>query len=210
MDPYQILGVSPSSSGDEIKKAYRALVKRYHPDRYASAPQNVQDQASEKAKQINAAYDEIQKLRAGGGASGGYGGYRQYGGGPGYGPAGGYGSAGGGADFETIRQLIAMGQVLRAESLLLAMPERPARWFYLYGLVNMRKGQFAGARECFETACRMEPGELEYRQALEQLDGVLQQNRKRFRFGGMNDGLCQLCQCLLCMGACGGGRFCCF
>ncbi|MDR3085446.1 MAG: DnaJ domain-containing protein [Christensenellaceae bacterium] len=210
MDPYQILGVSPNAGDDEIKKAYRDLVKRYHPDRYAAAPQNVQDQASEKAKQINAAYDQIQKMRAGGSSgAGGYGGYRQYGGASGYGSSGGYEGAGGSFGFEEIRQLIAMGQVLRAESLLLAMQDRPARWHYLYGLVNMRKGQFAGARECFETACRMEPGTLEYRQALEQLDGVLQQNRRKFSFGGMGDGFCQLCQCLLCLSACGGGRFCC-
>ena len=69
MDPYKVLGVSPSATDDEIKTAYRNLVKKYHPDRYANAPKEVQDQVSEKVKQINAAYDEIKRIRSGGGAS---------------------------------------------------------------------------------------------------------------------------------------------
>ena len=64
MDPYKVLGVSPSATDDEIKTAYRNLVKKYHPDRYANAPKEVQDQVSEKVKQINAAYDEIKRSRA--------------------------------------------------------------------------------------------------------------------------------------------------
>ena len=73
MDPYKVLGVSPSATDDEIKTAYRNLVKKYHPDRYANAPKEVQDQVSEKVKQINAAYDEIKRIRSGGGASSSYG-----------------------------------------------------------------------------------------------------------------------------------------
>ena len=75
MDPYKELGVSPSASDEEIKTAYRNLVKKYHPDRYANAPKEVQDQVSEKVKRINTAYDEIKKMRSGGGTgSAGYGG----------------------------------------------------------------------------------------------------------------------------------------
>ena len=54
MDPYKVLGVSPSATDDEIKTAYRNLVKKYHPDRYANAPKEVQDQVSEKVKQMDA------------------------------------------------------------------------------------------------------------------------------------------------------------
>ena len=66
MNPYDVLGVSPSASDEEIKKAYRALAKKYHPDRYTDSV--LKEQASEKIKEINAAYTEIQRIRNGGGS----------------------------------------------------------------------------------------------------------------------------------------------
>ena len=67
-DPYKVLGVSPSSTEDEIKTAYRALAKKYHPDNYADSP--LSDLASEKMKEINEAYDEIMRQRKARQASG--------------------------------------------------------------------------------------------------------------------------------------------
>ena len=63
MDPYKVLGVSPSASDDEIRQAYRSLAKKYHPDNYANNP--VADLAAEKMKEINAAYEQIQEMRKG-------------------------------------------------------------------------------------------------------------------------------------------------
>ncbi|PLV58080.1 J domain-containing protein [Thermotoga sp. KOL6] len=54
MDPYEILGVKPGSSKEEIEKAYKELVKKYHPDRYKDHP--LKDIAEEKMKEINRAY----------------------------------------------------------------------------------------------------------------------------------------------------------
>ena len=54
MDPYEVLGLSPGASDDEVKKAYRALAKKYHPD--ANPGDKV---AEQKMKDINAAYDMI-------------------------------------------------------------------------------------------------------------------------------------------------------
>ena len=69
-DPYKVLGVSPNATDEQIKTAYRELARKYHPDTYAGNP--LSDLAEEKMQQINAAYDEIQRMRRGGGQNGGY------------------------------------------------------------------------------------------------------------------------------------------
>ena len=74
-DPYQVLGVSPSASDDEIKTAYRKLSRKYHPDANINNPDK--DQAEEKFKQVQQAYDEVMKIRQNGGSSYGGGGYGQ-------------------------------------------------------------------------------------------------------------------------------------
>ena len=75
MDAYKLLGVSPDATDDEIKKAYRALARKYHPDKYRDS--DLADLASEKMKHINAAYEQIKDMREkGGNGQGGYnGGY---------------------------------------------------------------------------------------------------------------------------------------
>ncbi|MDD2355609.1 MAG: J domain-containing protein, partial [Lachnospiraceae bacterium] len=56
-DPYQVLGISRSASDEEIKKAYRTLSRKYHPDANINNPNKAQ--AEEKFKEVQTAYQQI-------------------------------------------------------------------------------------------------------------------------------------------------------
>ena len=60
---YQTLGVNPDATNEEVKTAYRSLVKKYHPDRYATQSEQAQKAAAEKFKQIQDAYEKIKAAR---------------------------------------------------------------------------------------------------------------------------------------------------
>ena len=69
-DPYEVLGVSPNASEEEIKAAYRELVKKYHPDKYQNNP--LADLAEEKLREVNEAYEYLERQRSNGYSSGTY------------------------------------------------------------------------------------------------------------------------------------------
>ena len=62
-NPYRVFGLTSDASDAEIEQAYRRLIGQYHPDRVAGAAPELQKQAEEKARDINAAYDRIRQLR---------------------------------------------------------------------------------------------------------------------------------------------------
>ena len=134
-DPYQVLNVSSTASDDEVKKAYRDLARKYHPDNYHDNP--LADLAQEKMKEINAAYDEIQRRRSGqtGGraaASQGYGyGYQQQ------------TAYSGNAAFQQVRMAIRVSHVLA-----LASPRKASRVRYALRKVSCT----ASSASC--TSCR--------------------------------------------------------
>ena len=58
-----MLGVPPTATDDEVKKAYRRMAMKYHPDRVAGMSEEMQRNAAEQMKEINEAYEQINKLK---------------------------------------------------------------------------------------------------------------------------------------------------
>ncbi len=187
-DPYKVLGVTPSASDDEIKKAYRELAKKYHPDNYVDNP--LSDLAQEKMKEINEAYDLITKQRKGGGGS-----YNQAGSGQSS-----YQSSGSNPSYAQIRQAIQSGNLQYAEQLLDSCPTRDAEWNFLMGTLYFRKGWLDDARSFLQRACSMEPYNQEYRQAL----NMVNSNGVPYRQSGYGPpaqqgmDMCDMCTAMMC------------
>lgn len=213
-DPYKVLGISPSSTDEQVKSAYRELAKKYHPDSYADNP--LADLAQEKMKAINEAYDQIMKERQSGGQQ--QGGYQNggYAGGPFTGRTG--GGYGGSSQFADIRRLIRAGRMEEAEELLNGVPSqnRDGEWYFLKGNIAYSRGWMDQATEYFTRACNMNPTNQEYKAALNQL--MWQQNGG-MRYNPYNTTntspagggctVCDLCSGLICLDClCGNGGCC--
>ena len=210
-DPYKILGVPETATDAEVKKAYLNLARKYHPDNYHDNP--LAELAQEKMKEINAAYEQITKERGskGGGSSSssasGYGG--SYGGYGGY--SGSY--AGSSSVLQQVRIAISTGDLTRAEALLANYSDHNAEWNFLRGAVCYRRGWMDEAHRYYQTACQMDPGNAEYRRALEFMDhaGETTYHPEGRTFGTdmctANPCLTLCCAYTLCNG--GGYYFCC-
>ncbi|MDR0381539.1 MAG: J domain-containing protein [Oscillospiraceae bacterium] len=196
-DPYSVLGVARSASDGEIKKAYRDLARKYHPDNYVG--NDLADLAQEKMKEINEAYETIVRERESGGARASAGGWA--------GP-----TQGGHGVYARVRRDIMAGRVAEAERALQEMDTRDAEWYFLMGSVCHRKGWFDEARRHVEHACAQDPGNPEYRQAQEQMRGAAYRRPdfggfyERQRYGGYpRQSGCSSCDCctsLLCADCC--------
>lgn len=62
-DPYATLGITSDASDAEVEQAYRRLISQYHPDRVSGAANELRQQAENRARSINTAYDRIQTER---------------------------------------------------------------------------------------------------------------------------------------------------
>ena len=195
-DPYKVLGVSRDASDDEIKKAYRELARKYHPDNYANNP--LSDLVEEKMKEINEAYDEIQKQRANK-SSGDTSQYRSS-------SSGSYTHAG---EYRHIRELINDGSYSEADLILdsISQADRNAEWNFLKGCVLIRRGHYFDALKFLDTACSMDPGNMEYQAMRDNLRNQSSSygNQPRDPVGCT---LCDICNCLICLDCLSGGRCC--
>lgn len=202
-DPYEVLGVSPDAGDDEVKRAYRELARKYHPDNYQNNP--LADLAEEKMKEINQAYDAITKGRTGGTSSYGGGGYAQsggysYGGGASY-----QQQSAGGNGFAQARQAINRNDLDGAEQILQGAPSRNGEWYFLMGSIAYRRGWLDEARQNYQIAVQMDPNNMEYRQAL----GMMQRGGYGYQpdMAGTSCDAMDCCTAMMCMNCmCGGCR----
>ena len=204
-DPYKVLGVSPDASDEEIKRAYRNLAKKYHPDRNPG-----DETAAKKMQQINAAYEQIKN--PGAAQQSGYSQYDPFGGFGSYGSYGGYNRSYGESDSGDNYQKAAMnyiryGRYQEALNALNNATDRNARWYYLSALANNGLGNQVTALEHIRRAVSMEPDNQEYIEALNQIEhGGAAYRQQAGNFGGfemrsnpcMNLCLCYLCQMFCC------------
>ena len=211
-DPYQVLGVPSTATDEEVKKAYRNLARKYHPDNYHDNP--LADLAQERMKEINEAYEEIQTQRKRGASAGSYGTSSGYTGGAsyGYGGYGGYQSYAG--PYQRVRMAILQNDLNLAEELLNAMQNHDAEWNFLKGVLCQKRGWMDEAKRYYETAVQMDPDNREYQRALDMAEGrggaYRPEGYSQMSSAECGDGTClRLCGTLLCCNALGGGYFCC-
>jgi molecular chaperone DnaJ len=194
-DPYKVLGVTPDTPPDEIKKAYRRLAKQYHPDLHPG-----DEECARRMNEINSAYDQINNPQK----------YQQPGyGGPGGADGGGYADPFGAyrawgeqqrtrqsydyaaqaPELQRAWQLIQQQAYQSALEALEAVElrRRGARWYYLSALANSGLGNRILALQQIQQAVRMEPGNLEYQVVLQQLQmsgGFYQQQSESYCASG--------------------------
>ena len=215
-DPYKVLGLTPDATDEQVKKAYRTLAKKYHPD---LNPGN--KEAEQKMKEINEAYDRIKSGNvSGNNNSGGYSGYSgggQYGryysyGGNGF---GGYYYYGGNqgqnrdkydtTELNAAYNYISAGHYKEALHVLSTVTNRDAAWYYLSARANAGAGNRVTALEHAKKAVELEPSNDEYVNFADRLEyggRTYSANSGRYAQGG-GISCTSLCLGYLCL------RFCC-
>ena len=220
-DPFDILGVEKGATDEEVKTAYRTLVKKYHPDNYQN-DNPLKDLANEKMQEVNWAYDEIQRIRhENKQAYTGNGTYysdaqNQYNGAQ-DGPQNQYQRD---PIYSDIRDDINKRRFADAERKLFdILPiNRIAEWHYLMSLVLMSRKNLGDAMRELEIACNMDPSNYEYQKAKEMFNTNVGGYQNTY-YGSANtggysrrrsdaDAACDCCAnliCLDCLCECMGG-----
>lgn len=208
-DPYKLLGISRDATDDEIKKAYRTLSKKYHPDANVGSPHLAEYE--EMFKKVQNAYDQIMDERKHGGASGSYWQQAQGGFGGGFGGYQNAYNANNNTDLQAALNFINSGHYQEAYNVLQRMEDRGADWYFLTGLSLWHLGNQIAAVENVKKACEMDPTNNQYRALLQQMQsGRMNYQRMQSPFGGPVGTCNPSCCCyLMLLNTCCGPTFCC-
>jgi curved DNA-binding protein CbpA len=181
MNPYEVLGIKPGASEQEIKNAYRQLVKQYHPDQYHDNP--LQELAKNKLAEINAAYDMLTKNSNTNS----------------YNNNSSTNSSNQSNDYAQVRSYINNRNFRAAEEILNRSNNRTAEWYYLTGVIQMNKGWYDSALNNIRTASHMDPNNFEYRNALNQFQSRSQSYSNPYRQTSSSTSPCECCINLWCL-----------
>jgi len=149
LKPYELLGISPTATKEQVRAAYRALARRWHPDRFMEGPER--DWANEKMAEINAAYraclNEPQQLAD---------------------------QEAENRQLKRIEELINGGQYPMARRMLMNIATRCAEWNYLFGAVLMKTSDVKKALIYLSVAAHQQPENAKYARALREAQNAQQ------------------------------------
>lgn len=187
MNPYEVLGVKQGASQEEIKKAYRQLVKQYHPDQYGDNP--LKDLAGEKLREVNEAYEMLSKGKNNGSYSNNSSNNSGYS----------NNSSSNNGQYNEIRRLIQSRNLQMAEQRLQAINDvNSAEWNFLYGVVLVQKGWHDSAMQHLNKACSLDPNNFEYKQTLNQFASRGRGYSQPYRTTSNQNNNCDCCANLIC------------
>lgn len=143
MDGFSVLNIPPTASKEEVRRAYREMARRWHPDRFMEGPER--DWANEKMAEINAAYraclhephtcaDADAEKRA----------------------------------LRRIGEMIDGGQYINARRMLMNLATRCAEWNYLFGAILFKTGECKKALIYLSVASHQQPDNVKYARALKE------------------------------------------
>ena len=189
MNPYEVLGIKPGASQEEIKSAYRKLVKQYHPDQYRDNP--LQELAQQKLAEVNDAYNQLTSGKSSGNyssnTSSSYSNNNSY--------------SNSASELSQARAYLQRRNTAAAEAILNRVSDRNAEWYFLMGVVHSNKGWYDSALQNITTAANMDPNNFEYRQTLQQLNSRARgYGQPYYRTTGGNSADC--CTNLICLDCC--------
>ena len=194
MDPYKILGIDYTATDEEVKKAYRALSKKYHPDANINSPN--QEVYTEKFKEVQSAYKTIMDQRKHGTSGTSYqqqSSYQQY-------YDSGYQQTSQNVNYQNIVTAINNQQYQQALSMLDQIRNKDGNWFYLSAVCHHFLGNSITALDHAKVAVQFEPYNMQYIMLLQQIQsGRATYQQRQTSYGNPFGNIGNLCYQVLLM-----------